>query len=191
MREPQPEYILLFGGPAAGKGTQARLLSQALGLPHVSSGDLLREHQSQAASSVMQRGDLLPDDLVAELVFARLQQPDAARGAVLDGFPRNITQALALDRWLKEHGGTIRAAVYLDVPEEEMVRRLIERGEVSGRLDDRPQTAPRRLEVFMREMPPVLDHYAKRGLLRTINGAEPVEDIHRKIKEALTARPVR
>src|ERR1700682_2978958 len=89
----RPRVILLFGGPAAGKGTQASLLSAALGLPHVSSGDLLRDHQRRAAQAVMERGDLLPDDLVSEVVFSRLTEPDALGGAVLDGYPRTLSQA--------------------------------------------------------------------------------------------------
>src|ERR1700730_12857233 len=94
---PRPRVILLFGGPAAGKGTQASLLSAALGYPHVSSGDLLRDHhQVRAAQAVMDQGGLLPDDMVADIVFARLAEPDAQAGAVLDGFPRTLSQAEAL-----------------------------------------------------------------------------------------------
>jgi adenylate kinase len=189
--ESQPQFVLLFGGPAAGKGTQASLLSEALGLPHISSGDLIRQNQSQSANTVMQRGDLLPDDVVSQIVFDRLTQPDTQHGAVLDGFPRDLGQARSLDRWIAEHGGAIRAAVFLEVPEEEMIKRLIERGEMSGRIDDRPQVAPRRLEVFLRDIPPVLNHYADRGLLHRIDGTQPVHEIHRQIVETLRARPFR
>jgi adenylate kinase family enzyme len=97
------QLILLFGGPGAGKGTQARLLSATLGLPHISSGDLLRAEYG-AAQNVMAQGDLLPDDVVTRLVLARLEQPDAKRGAVLDGFPRTLGQALELDTWLGRRG---------------------------------------------------------------------------------------
>src|SRR5260370_19498635 len=99
----QPALVLMFGGPGAGKGTQAQLLSAALSIPHVSSGELLRQDQSRVTQSIMQRGELLPDDEVARIVLARLRQPDARHGAVLDGFPRTLAQAHALDRWLAEH----------------------------------------------------------------------------------------
>src|SRR5579859_4951315 len=106
----RPQLVLLFGGPGAGKGTQATLLSKALGVPHVSSGELLREHQRNDTRNVMSSGELLPDDLVTSVVLARLEQADAAQGAILDGFPRTVAQAAALDAWLAQHGGTIRAA---------------------------------------------------------------------------------
>ena len=190
MSDAEPQFILLFGGPAAGKGTQAHLLSQALGIPHVSSGELLRENGSQFADNVMRRGDLLPDDVVSQLVFDRLQQPDARQGAVLDGYPRNLSQAESLDRWLADHGATVSAAIYLDVPPEEMVRRLVERGEISGRSDDRPQTAERRLEVFKQEMPPVLEHYARRGLFRKVDGTGSIKDVHQRVADVLNTRPI-
>ena len=110
--ERRPHVILLFGGPAAGKGTQATLLSEALKYPHISSGDLLRDHpQVRAAQAVMDHGDLLPDDVVSEVVFARLAEPDAQAGAVLDGFPRTLSQAEALDRWLRRAGRRPRRGV--------------------------------------------------------------------------------
>jgi adenylate kinase len=177
----------MFGGPGAGKGTQARLLSAALGIPHISSGDLLRQDQSPRAQTVMQRGDLLPDEEVARVVFARLQQPDAQRGAVLDGFPRTLAQAQMLDRWLEERGGALRGAVFLDVPNDELARRLIERGEQSGRADDQERAVPKRLEVFTQEFPPLLDHYAKRGLLRVVDGKQDIDSVHRQIIEALAS----
>src|SRR6187399_2362689 len=110
----EPQLVLLFGGPGAGKGTQAQALSSALGVPHISSGELLRGQDREAA--LMERGELLPDDVVTETVLRRLEQSDAARGAILDGFPRTLDQAVRLDRWLAQRGGVIRGAVYLDVP---------------------------------------------------------------------------
>jgi adenylate kinase len=180
-----PQLVLIFGGPGAGKGTQARLLSATLGIPHISSGDLLRQDQTSERRTVIQRGDLLPDEEVSRIVLARLQQPDARRGAVLDGFPRTLAQAQALDRWLEEHGGSIRAALFLDVPNEELERRLLARGEQSGRLDDQVRAVPRRLEVFLQELPPILKRYAERGILRTLDGSRDVNEVHRLITEAL------
>src|SRR5258708_2579028 len=111
---PRPQIVLLFGGPAAGKGTQAALLSDAMRFPHISSGDLLRDHpQVRAAQAVMDHGELLPDNVVSGVVFVRLAEPDAQPGALLDGFPRTLSQAEALDAWLRLRGGAIGAAFYL------------------------------------------------------------------------------
>ena len=109
-RDHRPQLILVFGGPGAGKGTQASLLSQLLRMPHISSGDLLREHQRRDTQNVMSSGELLPDELVTRVVLARLEQPDAVHGAILDGFPRTVAQARALDTWLEQRGGAIGAA---------------------------------------------------------------------------------
>jgi adenylate kinase len=177
----------MFGGPGAGKGTQAHLLSGALGLPHISSGDLLRASDNKATQELMQRGDLLPDAMVTDVVLKRLQQADAQRGAILDGFPRTLAQAQTLDQWLEQHGGAIRAAVYLDVPPDELVKRLLERGEVSGRADDQAQAAPTRLDAFLQELPPVLRHYADRGLLRRVDGNRPIDQVHREVIQSLQA----
>jgi adenylate kinase len=184
----RPQIILLFGGPAAGKGTQASLLSAALGYPHVSSGDLLRDHPVRAARAVMDHGDLLPDDVVSEVVFARLAEPDAQAGAVLDGFPRTLSQAEALDRWLQQRGGAIGAAVYLEVPRAEMIERVVSRGELSHRGDDHADIARRRVEVFLQELPPVLEHYAAQGLLQRIDGTRSVENVHAQVMQALHAK---
>src|SRR6266446_259531 len=107
-----PSIVLIFGGPGAGKGTQAELLSAALGVPHISSGELLRQHRELGSEAVMDRGDLLPDDVVTRIVQERLQRPDAARGAILDGYPRTLQQAHQLDDWLEQRGGRIGGAVY-------------------------------------------------------------------------------
>src|SRR6266516_3720282 len=179
--EPRPEVVVLLGGPGAGKGTQAQLLSAALGVPHISSGELLRGQSSPGTQSVMSRGDLLPDDVATDVVLARLQQPDAARGAVLDGFPRTLEQARRLARWLEQRGGGVRAAIYLDVPTGELTHRLAGRAVVSGRSDDRAGTTATRLDAFQKELPSVLEYYAGRGLLRQVNGARPVEEVHRSI----------
>jgi adenylate kinase len=183
--ERRPQLFLIFGGPGAGKGTQASLLSQSLGVPHISSGELLREHQRHDTQNVMSSGELLPDDLVTRVVMARLEQPDAAQGAILDGFPRTVAQARALDTWLEQRGGAIRAAFYLDVPPDELVARIVSRREISHRGDDNAAVAERRVAIFNREMPPILEHYETRGQLYRIDGAQPVDQIHQQIKEAL------
>jgi adenylate kinase len=179
----EPQFVLMFGGPGAGKGTQAQMLSSALGVPHISSGDLLRLHAQ--GTELMRRGDLLPDDVATEAVLSRLEEPDATGGAILDGFPRTLAQAQRLDDWLQHRGGAIRAAVYLDVPRDDLVSRLVSRGQVSQRDDDRPGVADRRVDVFLDELPPVLEQYAARGLLRRIDGTQPVDRVHDEIIQAL------
>ena len=173
--------VLVFGGPGAGKGTQASMLSEALGIPHISSGDLLREQRVGSEDEVMTRGNLLPDSVVSKVVFDRLRQPDAVRGAILDGYPRTLAQAEALDEWLAQNGGAVRAAVYLEVPAEDLVKRMLERGQASGRSDDQPDVAPRRIQAFMQELPPVLEHYARRRLLCRVNGALSIDAVQREI----------
>src|SRR5438105_8270843 len=124
------QVLLLLGAPGAGKGTQARFLAETLGVPHVASGDLLRVHRQQgtelgrAAQAYMDRGDLVPDALVVDMIVHRLNEPDAAVGALLDGFPRTLAQAEALESRLLQRSGRIRVAVYIDVPAEVLVERL-------------------------------------------------------------------
>jgi adenylate kinase len=178
--------VLLFGGPGAGKGTQARQLSATLGVPHISSGDLLRErHREGAWLSAMDRGDLLPNDEVSELVFARLAEADAEAGAVLDGYPRTVAQAHALDAWLAQSGGRIKTAIYLQVPDDALMQRIVGRREVSQRGDDNATTAARRVEVFLKELPGVLAHYEAQGLLHRIDGTRSVEQVQHAISQAL------
>jgi adenylate kinase len=181
----QPRLVLLFGGPGAGKGTQASLLSQALGVPHVSSGELLRAHQRNDSRNVMSSGELLPDELVTSVVLARLEQPDAAPGAILDGFPRTVAQAQALDAWLAERGGAIRAVFFLEVQPQDMVARIVDRHKISHRGDDNAAVAERRVQIFNQEMPPLLEHYAAHGQLRRLDGGQAVQQIHQEILKAL------
>src|SRR5579859_2247344 len=124
------DVVLLLGAPGAGKGTQARFLAATLGVPLVASGDLLREHRRKGtalgreAQEYMDRGDLVPDELVVDMIVQRMRQPDAMSGVLLDGFPRNMAQADALEARLAERGGAIRIAVYVDVPTDVLVERL-------------------------------------------------------------------
>jgi adenylate kinase len=209
---------LLFGAPGAGKGTQARFLSRAIGIPHIASGDLLREHRARgtrlgrAAQSFMDRGALVPDELVIEIIMARLDEPDATRGGLLDGFPRTLGQALALDEGLRSQGGDVRVAFYLDVPTEALVERLTGRwtcqgcqavyhqrfnppvaglacsacpGALTQRPDDRRDVVEQRVRVFKRETAPVLRHYEEQGRLHRLDGHRPIEDVRASIMTAL------
>jgi adenylate kinase len=183
-----PQLVVFLGGPASGKGTQARLLARALGVPHISSGELLRTTAAATTDSGMPRGDLVADDVVTQLLLARLAQPDAEHGAVLDGFPRTLAQARALDEWLERRGGRVKAAFYLDVPSEVMVERAVQRGQISHRSDDSAEIARRRVDVFLEELPSLLDHYAARGVLHRIDGTQAVEQIHEHISR-LSGQP--
>jgi adenylate kinase len=184
-----PPLVLLFGGPGAGKGTQAELLSSTMAIPHISSGALLREHQRHGTETIMDRGDLLPDELVTRVVFERLNEPDARHGAILDGYPRTLEQARQLDEWLAQHDGIVKAAIYLEVPASILVDRVVGRQDVSGRGDDNPDTANRRVDVFLKELPPVLEHYASRDVLHHVNGAQPVEQVQQHIVQVLQQVP--
>jgi adenylate kinase len=207
---------LLIGAPGAGKGTQARVVCDALGIPHIASGDLLRDHcrrgteLGKIASSYMERGDLVPDDLVIEMVVDRLGEPDAANGALVDGFPRTLAQAQALDAELAMRGGGVQAAVYLDVPVRALIARICRRRVCDGcggtfhvelermpadgscpdcgdrliqRTDDCENVVARRVAVFQQSTTPVLEHYRRRGLVHAVNGNRPV---HRVTEELLT-----
>jgi len=201
---------LMIGAPGAGKGTQARYVRETLGIPHVATGDLLREHRrrgtalGRTARAYMDRGDLVPDDLVVKMVIDRLEQPDAANGVLLDGFPRTLTQAQALDVELSARGGGVAAALFLDVPPGVLVRRLSGRRMCDGcqstyhvdlhdlpadgtcpecgehlvqRRDDQRSAVARRIAIYLDQTTPVLDHYRSRGLVHRVDGNRPVEQI--------------
>jgi adenylate kinase len=212
---------LMIGAPGAGKGTQSRFVCEALGIPHVASGDLLREHRRRGtalgkiARAYMDRGDLVPDDLVIEMVVDRLSQPDAAAGALLDGFPRTLAQAKALDEELAARGGGVQGAIYLDVPPDALVERMTGRRVSKGcrgtfhvhlqllpadgacpdcgdhlvhRADDRPHVVARRVAVYLQETSPVLDHYGRQNLVRTVDGDQSVERVKADLLRALRCR---
>lgn len=171
--------ILLLGPPGGGKGTQAKLLTKALGIPHISSGDMLREavatdsELGRKASAYMAAGDLVPDDLVVAMVKERLGRDDAACGYVLDGFPRNVDQAEALSSALGADG--IETTVVLHVDETQIIERLLRRADLEGRTDDNETTIRHRLAVFRRETEPLIAYYGDR--VRRVDGVGSIEDI--------------
>jgi adenylate kinase len=171
---------VLLGGPGSGKGTQGKLLSQQLGVPHISSGELLRSRQ--IGEGTIDQGNLVDDEVAARVVFERLEQPDAQRGAILDGFPRTVAQAGLLDAWAEEHAKQLQA-VYLEVPLDELRRRLQQRHE--DRSDDTPATHQHRLAIFEQEMPPLVAKYERRGTLKRIDGLGSIEHIHQRLLTAL------
>ena len=178
--------ILLLGAPGAGKGTQAVLLARSLGLLHLATGDMLRtevktgSELGKLANSYMLRGDLVPDDVMIRMIQERLKAADARMGVVLDGFPRTVAQAGALDAGLGKSGMRVDRAIYLGVSEEELLRRMAGR----GRADDTPEAIRRRLDVYRNQTEPVLAHYRAAGRLKEVAGEGEVGEIQRRLVAA-------
>ncbi len=185
--------IVLLGPPGSGKGTQAALLRDRLDLAHISTGALLRdavEQQTelgQEAQRYMDAGNLVPDDLMLGLIEERLRQPDVANGFILDGYPRNLAQAEALDAVLNRIGQPVDVAVSVTVNEQEIVDRLSKRAVEEGRSDDTEDVIRNRLRVYAEQTAPVAGHYAARGQLREIDGMGSVEDVQQRLLDALQA----
>jgi adenylate kinase len=211
-------YLVLLGGPGAGKGTQAERLSENLDIPQVSTGDLFRENLRNETSlgllakGYMERGELVPDEVTVAMVRERLARPDAARGAILDGFPRTIAQAEALDALLAELGSKLAAAPYIKVPEDILLARLAGRrtckvcgamyhdlfsppqkpgvcdrcgGELYQRPDDTPETQEHRIEVYFEQTAPLIDYYRGKGLLIEVDGRPGIEEIQAALLSAI------
>jgi len=210
----------MLGAPGAGKGTQADILSQEIGLPHIASGDLFRQALEERtevgllAKSYMDKGELVPDEITIKMILERINQPDCASGCLLDGFPRTLHQAEALDIAFREQGKAIDKAIYIEVPNEELVKRLSGRwlcrtcqtpyhvisappripgkcdkcgGELYQRSDDREETVKDRLKVFFAQTVPILDYYQKQKNLVRVNGNSGVQGVAREIVSALKA----
>ncbi|MEU7435226.1 adenylate kinase [Streptomyces sioyaensis] len=211
--------IVLVGPPGAGKGTQAAYLAKNLAIPHISTGDLFRANISQGtalgveAKSYMDAGNLVPDSVTIGMAEDRMEQADAAEGFLLDGFPRNLGQAEALDEYLKNNGLTLDAVLDLEVPEEEVVKRIAGRricrndsshvfhaeynkpkaegvcdvcgGELYQRDDDREETVRKRLEVYHTETEPIIDYYKDQDLVVTIPALGKVEEVTKRAMDAL------
>lgn len=179
--------IVLLGAPGSGKGTQAALLKLRLKVPHISTGDLLRAAVAagtplgQKAKSVMESGALVSDDIVLGMLEERLGQSDTANGFILDGYPRNLCQAEALDVLLGRLGQPINFAVQLDVDEAVVLQRLAGRAKVEGRADDSPSSVKYRLHVYQEQTAPVIDYYHKDGRLKRVTGEGSVDQILERI----------
>jgi adenylate kinase len=182
---------LLLAPPGAGKGTQGEQLGAIYRVPHLSTGELLRDHVARGtpigleAAAHVDRGDLVPDRLVLELVAARIDGDDPLPGFVLDGFPRTLAQAKTAYAWGREHGRTFHVVLSMDVPEDELVRRLIERGHVSSRADDTEDTIRHRLAVYRENTRPLLDFYADRSVLVEVDGTGSVDDVTDRLRAAI------
>ncbi len=188
----EPMILVFLGPPGAGKGTQAARVAERLGLKKISTGDILRDHVRRGTelgkkvAPIMERGDLVPDDLILAIIKEELKELPVVR-VLFDGFPRTLAQAQALDALLAEMGLEVDAAVLLDVPEDELVARLLKRAQEEGRADDNEATIRRRLEVYKADTEPVVDYYARRGVLFRLQGVGPVEDITECILKTIGA----
>jgi len=191
--------LILLGPPGAGKGTQAERIVAGFGIPQLSTGDMLREAVELGtktgvhAKEIMERGDLVPDDLVVSVVADRLDHPDAANGFILDGFPRTLAQAEALDKELYQRGLRLDAVLELRVDESVLIDRVktraqqtAARGEVV-RSDDTPEVCERRLDIYRAQTAPVIDHYRSQGLLT--NGLQPIEAVAEDLAAAIASVP--
>lgn len=185
--------VLLLGAPGAGKGTQAGRLVEALGVPHVSTGDMFREAVAEGsqlgrrAESYMKRGELVPDDVVVGLAGERLDRDDARKGFVLDGFPRTVGQAEALDEILAGLGERLERCVALVVDDEAVVKRLLRRAEIEGRGDDNEETIRTRMRVYRDQTAPLLDYYRQRSVLVEVDGMGSMDEVEERVWEALAA----
>jgi adenylate kinase len=212
------KYIILLGAPGAGKGTQAAMLTETLGVPHVASGDLFRSALQKGtplgleAKKYMDQGLLVPDEVTIAMVRERLALPDCEEGVILDGFPRTLEQAKALDAALAEEGRAIDKVLYIKVPNEELVARLSGRwicrdcqavyhtitnppqqagrcdacgGELYQRSDDKPETVRRRLEVYFEQTMPLIEYYTEIGVLTEVNGDQSISKVQTALLEAI------
>lgn len=183
--------LILLGPPGAGKGTQAKVLVEAYGIPQLSTGDILRAAIAEKtplgleAKAIMDRGDLVSDTIVNGIVSERLDAEDCKPGFILDGFPRTIPQAQALDGMLSDKGIALDAVIELTADADELVRRVIQRSKDSGRADDNPEVIRKRLDVYNESTAPLVDYYAGQGLVKTVDGMAPVDEVTGAIKTAL------
>jgi adenylate kinase len=189
--------ILLLGPQGSGKGTQAKLISAHYGIPHIATGDMLREaiangtELGRQVEPILERGDLVPDDLMISLIRERLMREDTAEGFVLDGFPRTMAQAEALDAMLREIGRDLTVVFELQLSDDECVARLLRRAQLEGRADDTPEAVRRRLDLYHRETEPLIEHYRATGNLVGIHADRSIPEVFSEIQEALDHLSVR
>ena len=183
--------LIIFGAPGSGKGTQSDRLIDRYGLHHISTGDLLRSHIANGselgnvANVFISKGNLIPDELMLDILENELDLHPEVAGVIFDGFPRTIPQAEALSGILEKRGTKIHAVIGLEVPEEELTDRLIKRGAISGRSDDNAETIAKRLEVYHRQTAPLKEFYNSRKAYYAIQGSGSIDDIFASITEVI------
>lgn len=179
--------LIFLGPPGAGKGTQAEILAKKLDIPHISTGEILRTAIAQEtplgikAKSYVDNGDLVPDELILDLVKERLTQPDTQKGWILDGFPRNVSQAGFLTQLLAQLNQACDCVLNLDVPDRVLIERLLAR----GRKDDNQETISNRLEVYRQKTAPLIDYYQKQHLLEQVNGNSTLEEVNQNLLDII------
>ena len=214
-------YIILVGAQGSGKGTQAELLSQTLGIPHIASGDLFRKAIDEKtelgvkAKAYIDRGELVPDELTVTMVVKRLEEPDCSQGVLFDGFPRTVAQAEVLDKGLQEVGKQIDLAIYLQVPREELLKRLsgryickanqhvynihthppkvagvcdIDGSELYQRTDDTGEAVQKRLDIFFNETIRLLDYYGNQNKLLEVDGNQDIDEVQQSLLSVIRTR---
>jgi len=187
--------LVIFGAPGSGKGTQSQKLVERYGLYHISTGEVLRSHIARGtklgvvADSFISKGCLIPDQLMIDVLAHELDNnpQETAHGVIFDGFPRTIAQAEALDALMAERGTCVHAVVGLDVPEDELVDRMLRRGKIEGRADDNPETIKKRLDVYHNQTSPLRDFYVGEGKYHSIPGHGDVDAVFMRIVDALDA----
>ena len=183
--------IVLLGPPGSGKGTQAALLVEQLGVPHISTGALLRDAADRGtelglkAKALSDRGELVPDNDIAGILEERLSHKDVANGFILDGYPRNLAQAESLTTLLERLDQPVEEAILIDIDAEQIIKRIAKRAQVEGRADDTEETARNRLRVYAEQTAPVADYYAHRGLLTRVLGDGGIDEIFQRILSIL------
>jgi len=183
--------IVIFGAPGSGKGTQSDLMKKNYSLAHISTGDVLRQEikdeteLGKIAKGYIDKGQLVPDELICDMLDKKLDTLKDAKGVIFDGFPRTIPQAEALEKILQKHGTEVSVLLDLQVEDEELMKRLLERGKVSGRSDDNEETIQSRLKVYHSQTAPLAEHYKGKGKHVAIKGTGTIEEIFNRIDEAI------
>ncbi len=186
--------IVFIGPPGAGKGTQSKRLTEYLGIPHLSTGEMLRQARAQGtalgklAAEYVDQGRLAPDPLVMSIVGQRLEQPDCKHGALFDGFPRTLGQARSLDEYLGSRGIPLDLVLELKCDEAELMRRILERSKIEHRPDDTPETIGKRFKVYREQTSPLLSYYQERGLLRSVDAIAAPDLVFSRIQASLENR---
>ena len=185
--------IVILGPPGSGKGTQAAMLVERLEVPHISTGALLRNAAQNGtelglqAKAIVDKGELVPDEIMLGIIEERLGQDDVANGFILDGYPRNLSQAKSLDVVLERLGKPVEEAIHIDVDQEQVVKRIAKRAQEEGRSDDTEQTVRNRMRVYSEQTAPVADYYQARGLLTRVLGDGSIDEVLQRVLSVLNA----